>query len=424
MPCNILVGAQWGDEGKGKIVDVLSDRADCIVRYQGGNNAGHTVIIGDKKYVLHLIPSGILHEGKTCVIGNGVVIDPKALIEEIEYLKDEGVDVKGRLFVSELCHLIFPYHKVLDELRESRKADNKIGTTKRGIGPAYVDKVARRGIRIADLMDQETFHEKLLANLDENNMIIEHVYNGTPLNPEELFAEYNGYREVIKDFVAPAHLMVNSAIDEGKEVLFEGAQGALLDVDFGTYPFVTSSNTISGGACPGAGISPEKIDAVIGVAKAYTTRVGEGPFPTENNEELGEYLRDVGKEFGATTGRARRCGWLDAVATRYSVLINGCNSLAVTKLDILSKLETIKICTGYEYEGKVLTDFPATAEVLNKCIPVYEEHEGWMCDIEDAKTYDELPELAKKYLDRVEELLKCPIKIISVGSQRSKTIFR
>jgi adenylosuccinate synthase len=388
MSAIVIVGAQWGDEGKGKITDYLARTADVVVRYQGGNNAGHTVVVMDQEYKLHLIPSGILYKEKQCMIGNGVVIDPEILIKELDYLQGRGIDT-GNLRISGGAHLIFPYHKMLDAADEDRKGDNKIGTTRRGIGPAYMDKSARIGIRLIDLLDKEVFSEMLARNLAEKNHILDRVYGLPPLEKEELLENYLRYAEIIRPYLADTSLLIHEAIKEGKKVLFEGAQGTLLDIDFGTYPFVTSSHPIAGGACIGAGVGPTKIDRVIGVAKAYTTRVGSGPFPAELLDETGEYIREQGREYGTTTGRPRRCGWFDAVILRYAVRLSGLDSIAFTKMDVLTGLEKILICNGYRYKGELLKEFPQTLTVLSKCEPVYEEMDGWVEDITNITSYDD-----------------------------------
>ncbi|MCB0258502.1 MAG: adenylosuccinate synthase, partial [Calditrichaeota bacterium] len=377
MSVVVVVGAQWGDEGKGKIVDLLSGNFNITARYQGGANAGHTVIIGEKKYILHLIPSGILHPNVECVIGNGVVIDPVALLEEIKLLEKKGVKIKGRLWISQKAHLIMPYHKLLDTVSEEKEGANKIGTTGRGIGPAYVDKANRKGIRIVDLLDREGFERKLRRNLEEKNELLYKIYGILPLDIEKIIKEYLEFDHRIDPYIKDVSVYLNEAIDNGKSILLEGAQGTLLDVDHGTYPYVTSSNPASGGACTGVGIGPTKISEVMGVIKAYTTRVGEGPFPTELTGEAGENLRQAGMEFGATTGRPRRCGWFDAVVARYSVRINGIDALAITKLDVLDHFETIQVCTSYRYNGKLLREFPTDLRVLQNCEPVYESLPGW-----------------------------------------------
>ncbi len=419
MPSSVIIGAQWGDEGKGKVIDIFAAKADYIVRYQGGNNAGHTVVIGADSFILHLIPSGILHKKKICVIGNGVVIDPRALLEEIEMLKDRGIKVDGRLFISEEAHVILPYHKLLDELKEERK--KKIGTTKKGIGPCYADKVARSGIRIIDLLEEDTLREKLRSNLEEKNLVLEKIYGADGFEFNSVYKEYLDYGRKIKKYICNTKRLLNDAIGDKKRVLFEGAQGTLLDVDYGTYPFVTSSNSSAGGASTGTGVGPNKIDKVIGVVKAYTTRVGEGPFPTEFNAILMDKIRQKGKEFGATTGRPRRCGWFDSVVVRHSVMVNGLDELVVTKLDVLDELDTIKICTGYRFGDKVYDDFPSSIKVLTGCRPVYEELPGWHKDTSGITDYSRLPNNAKKYLKRIQSLLNTKIVLISVGSERSQT---
>ncbi len=420
MSVRILVGSQWGDEGKGKIVDLLSEKYDVVVRYQGGANAGHTIKIGDKQFIFHLIPSGILHENVTCVIGNGVVIDPVALIEEIELLRKSGYDIEGRLLISQNAHLIMPYHKLLDSISES--GENKIGTTGRGIGPSYIDKYARKGIKIIDLLDRDELAKKLRQNLAEKNLLLKNVYHREELDVDKIIEEYSAFDKLIDPFVTDVPLHLNKAIREGKSILMEGAQGALLDVDFGTYPYVTSSNPTAGGACTGTGIPPTKITDVFGIVKAYTTRVGLGPFPTELEDETGERLRQVGAEFGATTGRPRRCGWLDLFLLRYSAIINGISKVAITKLDVLGEFDEIKVCVGYELNGKRLKTFPATASVLEKVTPVYETLPGWKQDISQIKDYDDLPSATKDYLSFIEKEMGVKISIISVGPRRSETI--
>lgn len=417
-----VVGTQWGDEGKGKVIDLLAEEADIIARYQGGDNAGHTVRVDEEEFIFHLIPSGILHPGKKCLIGNGVVIDLKALLEEIDYLKGKGIKFDGNLLIAENAHLTMPYHKILDKIIDERRGKGRLGTTGRGIGTTYIDKSARVGIRMADLLDEETFREKLEINLEEKNYLLEKFYNHKKVNPENILEEYLSYGRQIKDYVGNVSLLLNRALDEGKKILFEGAQGALLDIDFGTYPYVTSSNPIAGAAATGLGIGPTKIDKVLGVAKAYTTRVGEGPFPTQFPSEFEEGMRMRGREYGATTGRPRRCGWFDAVVIRHAVRVNGLDSLAITKLDVLDELEKVKICVGYRYEGELLEEFPTLLKVVRKCQPVYEEVEGWKEDTSQARDYDELPQRAKEYLQRIAELAKTEISLISVGPKRKQTI--
>jgi adenylosuccinate synthase len=419
----VLIGAQWGDEGKGKITDFLAEKATVVVRYQGGNNAGHTVVVGQQEYKLHLIPSGILYPGTTCVIGNSVVVDLEVLFKEIDHLKERGIS-SDNLRISDRAHIIMPYHRRLDEVQEERKGSQKIGTTKRGIGPAYVDKFARVGIRIVDLLDKDTFHAKLEANIIEKNILFNKVYGVEGFDKEQIIREYDQYAKRIKPYVADTSVIINNAVDNGENVLFEGAQGTLLDIDHGTYPFVTSSHPIAGGACIGTGIGPAKINKVLGVAKAYTTRVGEGPFPTELFDDTGDLIRQEGNEFGTTTGRPRRCGWFDAVILRYSTRLSGLTGLAVTKLDVLDKLKQIKICVGYEYQGKNLVDFPADLKVLAQCKPVYEVLDGWMESTSSARTFEELPLNARKYLERIEEIVGVKISIIAVGPKRSQTIVR
>ncbi|MFH1848078.1 MAG: adenylosuccinate synthase [Candidatus Omnitrophota bacterium] len=418
----VIVGAQWGDEGKGKIIDILSSRMDYIVRYQGGNNAGHTVVIEDKSYIFHLIPSGILHEGKICVIGNGVVVDPKALIDEIETVKAQKVNIDGRLLVSDEAHVIFPYHRMLDTLKESKKG--KIGTTKRGIGPCYADKVSRLGIRISELLDDKTFREKLKRNLSEKNKIFRSLYGYKGFSFDKIYREYKGYAGKIRKYVCDTRLALSLAVEKGKNILLEGAQGTLLDIDHGTYPFVTSSNASAGGASTGTGVGPTRIDKVIGVIKAYTTRVGEGPFPTQFGPKLMEYIRQKGKEYGATTGRARRCGWFDAVIGKYSVQVNGIDEVVVTKLDVLDDLDEIKVCTGYRYRGKVYGDFPSDMKVVNSAKPIYETHHGWKKDTSHISRFDDLPVNARRYIKRLEKLLGARVTMISTGSKRKQVIRR
>jgi adenylosuccinate synthase len=419
MSVTVLVGTQWGDEGKGKIVDILSEKFDIVARYQGGANAGHTVEIGEKQYILHLIPSGILRDRVKCVIGNGVVIDPQALLDEIKILEDNGITVEGRLFISHNAHLIMPYHKLLDSISESGK--NKIGTTGRGIGPCYIDKFDRKGIRIVDLLNRNVLEKKLRQNVEEKNILLKKLYDDKGFDIEEIIKEYISFDEAIDSYITDVPLLLNNAIKEGKNILLEGAQGTLLDVDHGTYPFVTSSNPTSGGASTGSGIPPNKIDTVFGIVKAYTTRVGNGPFPTELVDEDGEKLRKEGAEFGATTGRPRRCGWFDAFLVRYSSMINGIDAVAVTKLDVLRHFEKIKVCIGYEINGKRLKSFPSDVEKLNNVTPVYEILDGWMEDISDCNSYDELPKKTKEYLEFISKQANIKIEIVSVGPKRKQT---
>lgn len=422
MSCTVVLGAQWGDEGKGKVVDLSTVDADVVVRSSGGHNAGHTVVVGDTKYILHLIPSGIIHKDKINIIGNGVVIAPDALIEEMEDLKKQGVTFDGRFFISKRAHVIMPYHKTVDVLREEMKGKKKIGTTGRGIGPTYADKAARTGIRICDLYEPEVFREKLEQNVREVNYLLEHLYKHDKMDADKIYDQYMEYAEVIKPYVTETAYLVNQLYDDGKKIMMEGAQGVLLDVDFGTFPYVTSSNSSAGGACTGTGLSPMKIDHVMGVMKAYATRVGSGPFPTELLGQTGEDLRQAGHEFGATTGRPRRCGWLDLVAMKFSVVINGIDSIALTKLDVLSGMETIKVCTGYKYKGEVLDQFPAEIKTLEECEPVYTDMDGWKEDITGVKTYDELPVNARKYVQYISDFLGVKYSLISLGTDREQTI--
>ncbi|MDD2496695.1 MAG: adenylosuccinate synthase [Desulfitobacteriaceae bacterium] len=423
MSAVVLIGAQWGDEGKGKITDFLAEKADMVVRYQGGSNAGHTVVVGDEEYKLHLVPSGILYPGTVCIIGNSVVLDIEVLISEIKELKERGISI-ANLRISDRAQVIMPYHKRLDEVQEESKGANKIGTTKRGIGPCYMDKASRVGIRVCDLIDQGLFEEKLSINLAEKNTLFTKVYGVEGFQKEPIIKQYGEFTEEIKDLIADTSVLINDMVDAGKKVLFEGAQGTMLDVDHGTYPFVTSSHPVAGGACIGAGIGPTKIDKVIGIAKAYTTRVGEGPFPTELFDETGKQIRDEGCEFGTTTGRPRRCGWFDAVVVRHSARLSGLTGLAVTKLDVLDKLDEIKICKGYEYQGRILKDFPASLKVLAQCKPIYETLPGWKQDTTGTRSFNDLPENARRYLERIEELTGVKAVIVAVGPKRSQTIVR
>jgi len=421
MANTILVGAQWGDEGKGKIIDVLTEKADLVVRYAGGNNAGHTVFIGKKKYILHLVPSGILRQGKLCVIGNGVVVDPVSLVEEIRGLRKLGVKVGGNLVVSETAHLVFPYHRELDAQRETLKGKNKIGTTKRGIGPAYGDKAARVGLRMIDLIHPARFEAKLGRRIVENNEVLR-ALGAKPLSYKKVLAEYRTAANYLKPFVANTVVLLHEAMRRGDDILFEGAQGTFLDIDHGTYPFVTSSNTTAGGACTGSGVPPHRMDRVVGVMKAYTTRVGEGPLPTEN-AEIADMLHAMGREFGATTGRARRCGWFDSVATRHAAMVNGIDDLAVTNLDGLDALETIKVCVAYRH-GKARLDFvPNDAQTLAECEPVYVEFGGWRTPTHKARSWKQLPPKARVYLKAIAELSGAKLFIASVGPAREQTIF-
>jgi adenylosuccinate synthase len=422
MANTILVGAQWGDEGKGKIIDVLTESADVVVRYAGGNNAGHTVWLGKKKYVLHLVPSGILRPNKLCVIGNGVVVDPIGLVDEIRGLKRLGVKVSPKNFVlSETAHVVFPYHRELDAQREVLKGKNKIGTTKRGIGPAYGDKAARVGLRVNDLVDPVRLEEKLSVRIKENNIVLKSL-GAKPLSFKKVFTEYLAAGKSLKPFVTNTVVLLHHAMRDNVDILFEGAQGTFLDIDHGTYPFVTSSNTTAGGACTGSGVPPHRMDRVVGVMKAYTTRVGEGPLPTEN-AVISDLLHGMGREFGATTGRARRCGWFDSVATRHATMVNGIDDLAITNLDGLDTVETIKVCVAYRH-GKERYDFvPNDAQVLAECEPVYVEFEGWRTPTDKAKTFKQLPGKAREYLKAISELTNAKLFIASVGPGRDQTIF-
>jgi len=421
MSATVIVGSQWGDEGKGKITDYLARKADVVVRYQGGNNAGHTVVVDGRQFKLHLIPSGILYASKLCLIGNGVVIDPEVLLRELKGLREQGIST-ANLKISGGAHIIFPYHQALDAADEDRKGDDKIGTTRRGIGPAYMDKSARSGIRFIDMLDETEFPRLLARNLDEKNNILRKAYGLPGFELAEILDKYQAYAAELRPYLADTSLLVNEAIKAGRKVLFEGAQGTLLDIDFGTYPFVTSSHPIAGGACIGAGVGPTKINNVVGVAKAYTTRVGSGPFLAELNDATGDAIREKGNEYGTTTGRPRRCGWFDAVIVRFAVRLSGLDSLAVTKLDVLTGLPEIKICTGYRLGGEVLTEFPMTLTTLAKCEPVYETMAGWDEDITGVRAYADLPVNARKYLEKIVELTETKISLVSVGHEREQTI--
>ncbi len=422
MSVTIIVGAQWGDEGKGKIVDMLSENIDIVARYQGGANAGHTVCIGDKNYVLHLIPSGIFHKKVQCVIGNGVVIDPVALMDEIKMITSFGIKIEGRLFISHNAHVIMPYHKLLDSIRE--EGAQKIGTTGRGIGPAYIDKYMRTGIRVVDLLDRKTLREKLTRNIEEKNQILSKVYGKTEMDVDKIVAEYQQFDTMIDPYITDTTSLLNTALRKKKRILAEGAQGALLDVDHGTYPYVTSSNPTSGGACTGLGIPPTSVKRIIGIAKAYSTRVGNGPFPTELIDSTGEQLRKIGHEFGATTGRPRRCGWLDMVSLKYSLMVNGINEIALTKLDVLDEFDEIKICVGYTINGKTVTSFPTDVPKLESAVPVYKTFKGWSEKISDIKKWKQLPKRCISYVESIERLAGVPVSIVSVGARRDQTILR
>lgn len=420
MSSLVVVGSQWGDEGKGKIIDFLAEKADVVVRYSGGNNAGHTVVVGEEEYKLHLIPSGILYGDTPCIISAGVVVDPEVLLSEIKYLNERGIGTDN-LMIDERAHVIFPYHKSLDILSEQRRGSEDIGTTRRGIGPCYRDKTDRMGIRICDMLS-DSFRDKLEGNVAFQNKLIRAVYDSDGFDFQEMYDKYISYAEQIRKYVSDTSIVVFDAIKNGKKVLFEGAQGTLLDLDYGTYPYVTSSNPVAGGVCTGTGVGPTMINDVVGVVKAYTTRVGKGPFPTELFDEDGERMRTVGHEFGTTTGRSRRCGWFDAVILRYAVRINGLTSMALTKLDVMSGFEKIKICVGYKKGDTVLTEFPASIEELSKCEPVFEELDGWNEDITSVRSFDELPENAKKYVSRIEELCGVKASIVAVGPKRDQTM--
>ncbi len=420
MSSVVVVGTQWGDEGKGKITDFLSENAEVIARYQGGNNAGHTIRFNGETYKLHLIPSGIFYKEKICVVGNGMVVDPKAIVAELAYLKEKGVTAEN-LRVSNRAHVILPYHLKLDEVEENRKGANKIGTTKKGIGPAYMDKAARVGIRIADLLDREVFEEKLVRNLEEKNVLFERIYETEGFKLEDILDEYYEYGQQIKKYVVDTSVVLNDALDEGRRVLFEGAQGVMLDIDQGTYPFVTSSNPVAGGVTIGSGVGPSKIKHVVGVCKAYTTRVGDGPFPTELNNEIGDQIREVGREYGTTTGRPRRVGWFDSVVVRHARRVSGITDLSLNSVDVLTGIDTLKICVAYRYKDQIIEEFPASLKVLAECEPVYEELPGWTEDITGCKSLDELPANARHYIERVAQLTGIPLSIFSVGPDRTQT---
>jgi adenylosuccinate synthase len=419
----VVIGTQWGDEGKGKVVDVLAEKARMVVRFQGGNNAGHTMVVDGEQFISHLIPSGILHPDKVCAIGNGVVVDPAVLVEEIQRLRDRGISVSpDNLLISENAHLIMPYHKLIDHGRERLKGDKKLGTTGRGIGPCYEDKVTRRGIRFCDLIDPEVFEEKLSAIFPEKNFYLTQFLKSETVDQASILKQYVPYAEALRPHVVNVSVVLSEAVKAGHNILFEGAQGTHLDIDHGTYPYVTSSNTVAGNACCGAGIGPTQIHGVIGMVKAYTTRVGSGPFPTELHDEIGDRIQQRGAEFGATTGRPRRCGWLDTVVVRNSSRINSLTGLAITKLDVLTGLKTLKICTAYQYKQDRLAHFPSALRVLEQCKPVYEELPGWSDDITAIQKADDLPENARTYVKRVEELVQTPVQIVSVGAGREHTI--
>jgi adenylosuccinate synthase len=418
----VVVGSQWGDEGKGKIVDLLTEDAALVARFQGGHNAGHTVVIGDEEYILHLIPSGILHPGKQCAIGNGVVIDPGALIQEVQDLEAKGLNVDGRFHISKNAHLIMPYHLAIEKGHEQTLGAGKIGTTGRGIGPAYTDKMSRRGMRVSDLLHPDLFQSKLVSNLDYYNFLIRNMYGGEELALEPILETYLGYAERLEVWAADVSLLMREAIQKEENILCEGAQGTHLDIDHGTYPFVTSSNATAGGACTGLGFGPTEVDHVMAIVKAYTTRVGSGPFPTELEGDVGEKIREIGKEFGASTGRPRRCGWFDAMVVRYSVRVNALTSGALTKLDVLDGFDPLYICTGYRYKGTLLTEFPTELPVLEACKPVYEEIPGWKTSTLGIKTLQALPQKAQAYIHRLEDLVQIPFSVVSTGPKREETI--
>lgn len=421
MATAMVLGTQWGDEGKGKIVDYLAQKADVVIRSQGGNNAGHTVVADGQSFALRLLPSGILFSEKTCIIGNGVVVNPEVLLEEIDGMVKKGVTI-SKLEVSTRAHVIMPYHIRIDEEDEKLRGNDKIGTTKNGIGPCYADKINRVGIRIGDLMDRDVFYQKLKTNLELKNRLFATYYNCEGFDFEEIFTKYTALAERIRPYVKDTEYSANQYIKEGKKVLFEGAQATMLDLDHGTYPFVTSSNPTAGGACVGSGVGPRMMSNIIGVVKAYTTRVGAGPFPAEQSNKIGEYLRETGHEFGTVTGRSRRCGWFDSVVVRYAAMLNSLDYLAITRLDILDGLDTINICKGYMYKGIELKEYPESLNILQDVEPVYEELPGWKTDISGCKSYDELPENARYYVERISQLVGVPLGIVSVGPDRSQTI--
>ncbi|MGD8500867.1 MAG: adenylosuccinate synthase [Phycisphaerales bacterium] len=423
MPVIAIIGAQWGDEGKGKIVDLLAEQADMVMRFSGGDNAGHTVVNQLGKFALHLVPSGIFSPKAVSVIGNGVVVNPRVLFDELDGLRQRDVDT-SRLFISDRAHLVMPYHILLDGLEEEARGGKAIGTTRKGIGPAFADKVARLGIRTSDLLDRDVFRERLHAVLAHKNTLLTKVYNVEPLSEDEVYSEYCHYGEILAPHICDTTELLEKAINEGKQVMLEGAQGTLLDPDFGTYPYATSSSPLAGGSCLGVGLGPTRIDEILGVFKAYCTRVGGGPMPTELEDEVGESIREEGHEYGTTTGRPRRCGWFDAVAARFSTRVNGYTQAIITRLDVLDTLPAMKICTGYELNGKKIDCFPAGAAALEKCRPVYEELPGWQTPISDIRDFEHLPSEARRYLLRLEELINCPISIISVGMRREQTIFK
>lgn len=426
MAVSIVVGTHWGDEGKGKIVDYLGENAQVVARAQGGNNAGHTVIVEGEKYVFHLLPSGVLHPGKVGILGDGMVVDPSSLLGEIDFLRQKGKDVSERLFLSSKAHLVLPYHRILDGIYENIRGGRKLGTTGKGIGPAYEDKVSRWGIRVGDLEDEKLFAQKLRVTLDYKNLLLERAFNQPPLPYDKILEDYLSYASLLRPYIADTSKMIYQFYREGKNILIEGAQGTMLDLDHGTYPFVTSSYPVAAGSLLGVGLGLGSISnlEVLGVCKAYTTRVGEGPFPTELQEEMGDYLRDKGGEYGATTGRPRRCGWLDGVILRYAARINGITSLALTKLDVLGGIDSLKVCRAYLVEGEEVDDFPVSSHLWDKCEPVYEEMEGWEEDISSVSSYYDLPSSAQRFVEFIEDFMQIPIAIVSVGKERRNTLVR
>jgi adenylosuccinate synthase len=425
MPAIAVIGGQWGDEGKGKVVDLVAEQADVVVRFSGGDNAGHTVINKHGKFALHLVPSGIFSPRAVSIIANGVAINPELLLQEIDMLKSRGIDVSvSRLFISDRAHVIMPYHLILDELEEGLRGAGAIGTTKKGIGPVFADKIARQGIRIGDIVDRKNLMEQLRNILHQKNLVLTRVFEAQPLSLVKMYEDYVEYGKKLKPYVCDTTVMLEKALNEGKVVMLEGAQGTMLDPDFGTYPYATSSSPLAGGACVGAGISPTKITRILGVFKAYCTRVGGGPFPTELKDEIGDRIRERAQEFGTTTGRPRRCGWFDAVAARFSHRVNGYTGMAVTRFDILDVMPTVKICTAYRIGSKTITDFPASLATLEHCKPVYEELPGWQTDTSGVRAFKDLPAAARKYIRRLEELVGCPANLICVGPERSQTIVK
>lgn len=418
-----VVGTMWGDEGKGKAIDYLATRADMVVRAQGGNNAGHSVVIDGKKYALHLIPSGVLNPTTINIIGNGVVFDPEGFFEEVAGLNADGINTDN-IFISDRTHIVFSYHKLLDALSEKAKGSSKVGTTNKGIGPCYMDKMERTGLRMCDMEDDDIFTAKLSAQIDRKNEIITKIYGADPIDKEAVIAQYLDYARKLRPRIKDTSVMIYDAYKSGKKVLFEGAQGAMLDIDLGTYPYVTSSHPVSGGFTVGTGMSPQSVEEVIGIVKAYTTRVGAGPFVTEEDNETGDKIREIGHEYGVTTGRPRRCGWLDLVVARYAARVNGLTGISLMLLDVLDQFETVKVCVGYDYEGKIITDFPARLDIQEKCKPVYKELKGWNTPITECRNYDDLPAEAKAYIKEIEDFTGVPVRIISVGPDREQTMVR